>query len=237
MQPERRFAYRVSADDDGNLRAEVSGESGRAFGNVLDLSLKGAGVRIVEQDPVFAIGETVTLTVLSPMGSVQILATVRARTELDGSRRFGFEFTNPSALRAKLSSALLRLFNERESFRLEPSGEVQVDVVAPGKGFHTIGRLSDVSVDGVGFLIDGEGEKRLARVAQVTVEFTLPGQNRPVTFQALIRNRYRFDDEGTVCIGLSFDPEVSFDFVSQQRNVTGYIMARQRELLQSRVET
>ena len=102
--------------------------------------------------------------------------------------------------------------------------------------FKTTGRMRDVSSDGVGVIVDGESEKRLARVVQVSVTFLLPGQGRPLTFEAWICKRFRLDDENAVCYGLSWDPAGSSDFASQQQRVTDYVMTRQRELLQSRVE-
>ena len=136
MPSERRFLYRGTLGDEA-IRAEVSGESGQASGDVLeDLSLKGTAVRIaLKQDPTFFIGEKVTLNLhFKQTRSIQVPATVRTRTELDEFRRFRLAFLEPSALRAKLTSGLLRLFNERDAFRVEPDVAVYVTLEIPGMG-------------------------------------------------------------------------------------------------------
>ena len=234
----RRFAYGISGERDLALRGKVSGESGQAFGEVLDLSLTGCVVWFaIEQSPRFFIGEKVALSVDGDRaGAVRVLATVRARTELDGFRRFEFAFEISSALRARLSVGLLRSFNERKAVRVEPGVTVLVTLQIPSRGFQTTGRMRDVSVDGVGVVIDFESERTLSRVLQVGVEFTLPDGGRPMRLEASIRNRSRLDDGHGVYIGLCFDPQTSSaDFVCQ-RKLTEFVMARQRELLQVLVQ-
>ena len=72
----------------------------------------------------FAVREKVTLALDSKgKRSVQIEAIVRTRNERDGFRLFGFSFSRPTALRAQLSAGLLRLFNERRSFRVRAQRE------------------------------------------------------------------------------------------------------------------
>ena len=121
----RREAYRVAPKGDEAIRAMVSGESGQAVGEVLDMNMEGTSVRIdLEQNPTFAVREKVTLALDSKgKRSVQIEAIVRTRNERDGFRLFGFSFSRPTALRAQLSAGLLRLFNERRSFRVRAQRE------------------------------------------------------------------------------------------------------------------
>ena len=115
MLTERRFAYRVSPEADEVIRATLRGDVCQSGGEVTDLSLKGATVCIaLEENPTFYLGEKVTLTLNSRrMQSVRVLATVQSRAELNGSRRFGLVFPDPSILRARLSVGLLRMFNEQ----------------------------------------------------------------------------------------------------------------------------
>ena len=237
MPSARRSGYRGSLKGDAAIRAEVGGESGPAFGDVLDLSLKGTAVQIsLDQDPAFVIGETVTLTLRFERGrSVQVEASLRARTDLDGFRCFNFAFLNPSALRAKLPAALLWSFNERDAFRVEPEGLVPVNLQIVGTGSLTSGRMRDVSVDGFSVLLDDGAAKQLSPGVHVSAEFTLPGHDGPVTFHASIRSRSTL--AGSVLIGLRFDRDPSSAFVSQRRTVIDYVMTRQRDWLQARVET
>ena len=240
MPTGKRLAYLSPPEDEDEdvIRAEVGGENGDVAGDVLDVSLKGAAVRIaLEHDPTFAIGERVNLTLDSDtLGSATIQATVRARSELSGFRRFDFAFPNPDTLRRQLNAKFMRFFNERKAFRIEPSPETPIDVHMTSETYQPTGRLRDLSADGVGIIVDGESERRLARVVDVGITFALPGHARPVSFQASIRKRFRLDGTDGVCYGLSWDPEVS-DFSTHQQRVIDYVMVRQRELLQTRAAT
>ena len=240
MPTGERLAYLSPPEDEDEevIRAEVGGENGHVAGDVLDVSLKGAAVRIaLEHDPTFAIGERVNLTLDSDtLGSATIQATVRARSELSGFRRFDFAFPNPDTLRRQLNAKFMRFFNERKAFRIEPSPETPIDVHMTSETYQTTGRLRDLSADGVGIIVDGESERRLARVVDVGITFALPGHARPVSFQASIRKRFRLDGTDGVCYGFSWDPEVS-DFSTHQQRVIDYVMVRQRELLQTRAAT
>ena len=118
----------------------------------------------------------------------------------------------------------------------EPSAKVPVAVQIESATFQATGRMLDISADGMAVALDGESDKSLSGVLEVSVEFLLPGQQRPVTFQAWIRKRSSLDDQDVICYGLSWDPTGSSDFHAQQDRVSDYVVARQRELLQSRVE-
>ena len=239
MQTERREAYRVSVSGDDAVTADVTGESGRANGGVVDLSLKGATVLFpVAQAPNFAVGESVTVDLHSAKASlrlVQVRATVQTRSELEDARRFGLTFSDPAVLRSKLCARLLRLFNQRKAFRVKPSESAPVDVRVCIEELEVVARLRDISSDGVGLLMDAESEARLSRVVNVIVKLQLPPDSRTLTFRASIRNRTRQDAEGAVHYGLRLEPSGTTDFSEQQTHVVNYVMDRKRELLHSRV--
>ena len=180
MFPEGRLHYRGSPTRHGAIRAEVSGEHGQAFGRVKDLSLTGAAVQIsVDQEVAFSSGEKVTLILhFEQERSVQVEASVRTQTEMDGFLQFGFLFLVPSAIRAKLPAKLLRSFNERAAFRVEPGALVPVELQIPNLGFHASGGMRDISVDGLGVVVDEGAGKQLAPGLEVSAEFALPGQDR-----------------------------------------------------------
>ena len=190
-ETDRRAAYRVSLSADDAISAEVTSKSGQAHGDVLDLSLNGAAVLFpIAQDPSFALGELVTVHLQSSkMGLVEVKATVQKRTELDDTRRFGLAFSEPDVLRAKLSAKLLRLFNQRKAFRIEPNEAAPVDVLVCAEELEVVGLLRDISADGAGVLIAPESEARLSRVIHVTLKLRLPPEDKPLAFKASIRIR------------------------------------------------
>ena len=241
MSDERRNAYRVAVED-AEIRAEIVSESGPAVGEVLDLSLHGATIRVpLDRQPNFFVGETITLRLESKrMKPVEIIATVQARTEQDRSRRFGLAFANPAVLHAKLSTGLLRFFNERSAFRVEPSITLPVtiegtDQMNEGGACVATGHLRDISADGMGVVIDGQDERALAHIVQVGIEVTLPGDVHPLSLRATIRHRSQLTADGAVYIGLLFDPETSHNFVSQRQHITEYVTTLQGDLLQQLV--
>ena len=236
MSPDRRLSYRESPSGDAAIRAEVSGTRGQALGHVKDLSLLGAAIQFsFEQTTPFVSGEKVTLKIhFQQERSVQVEAVVRTQTEMDGCWQLGFTFIAPSAIRSKLPAELLRSFNERAAFRVEPSVTLPVELRLPKPGFHVSGRMRDISVDGLGVVTDASAGKRLAPGLEVSAEFRLPGQDRPLVCDALIHNRRTLNREA-VLVGLRFGRGGSSDAVSQLRNLTDYVMNRQREWLRTRV--
>ena len=237
MSSERRRSYRDSPRGDAVIRVEVAGERGQAVGQVKDLSLTGAAVQIsVDQNTPFVSGEKLTLILhFEQERSVQVQAVVRTQTEMDGFWQFGFAFVSPSAIRATLPPGLVRSFNERAAFRVAPNVPVLVELQISDLGFHTSGRMCDLSVGGLGVIVDDGAGKQLAPGLVVSTEFTLPGQDRSLELEALIRNR-RTLKQGAVCIGLCFDRTASSDFVAQLRNVSTFVMTRQRQWLRARVQ-
>ena len=236
MRTERRDAYRVAVSGDDAIGAEVIGKSGRAAGEVADLSLKGAAIRFpLAQDPTFGVGALVT--VLLDCGQdevVEVEATVQTRTELNDARRFGFTFADSRALRVKLNAGLLELFNQRKAFRVEPSATVPVTVRIRVDELEITGRLRDISTDGVGVLMDATAEDQLSHVLDVNLVLHLPDGGAPLRVKASIRNRTRTDKKNRICYGLRFDPASSSSPSEDHQRLVAYVMLRQRELLQAR---
>ena len=239
MQIERRGTYRVSVSGDDAVTADLTGKRGRANGDVVDLSLKGATVLFpVAQAPNFAVGESVTVDLHSVKGSlrlVQVRATVETRSELEEARRFGLSFSDPAVLRSKLSARLLRLFNQRKAIRVEPSDSAPVDVLVCVEELECVARLRDISAEGVGLVVDAESDARLSRVANVILKLQLPPDGRILTFRASIRNRTSQEAESAVHYGLRLEPSGTTDFSEQQTHVVNYVTDRKRESLQSLV--
>jgi c-di-GMP-binding flagellar brake protein YcgR len=236
MSKERRNAYRVAVED-AEIHAEVSGENSRATGDALDLSLHGATVRIPSgQHPDFFIGETVAVRLESKqMKPVEIVATVQVRSERDDSTRFGLAFANPAVLHEKVRTELLRFFNERSAFRVEPSVALPVTVQTAGESRALTGQLRDLSTEGAGVVISSHSERTLARCIEVGLEFTLPGQDHPTVLRASIRHRSSVPVDQCVYIGLLFEAEASPNFVAHQEDISAYVASLQGDLLRQLV--
>ena len=202
------------------------------------LSLTGAAIQIgLEEEPPFAVGDQVTLILhFEAQRSVQLGAIIQSENDLSGGgRQFDVAFVNPSALRAKLPGSLLRSFNERSAFRVGLNVPVPVVLHLVSPPLQASGQMRDLSVAGFGVAMDSDPGPRLVPGVWLTAEFTLPGQELLLRLQASIRS-LRSTKKGVVVIGLRFEEEGSSDFTAQLRSVTNYVMNRQREWLQSRVE-
>ena len=208
----------------------LTGESGEASGEVMDLRLSGGTVRIpIAQDPSFFIGESVGFTIDTKAGKGQARATVRSRTELDGFRRFGLSL-EASTLGLELSGVLIRHFEQLRRHRVQPQKAVRVDLKARKQDIRTTGRMRNVSTSGIAVVIDAEIERVFARIVDVDVEFRLPGNNQALVFCSAIRHRHQQEDIDGVCLGLSFDAGKSPAFAAQQRVIADYILSREADL-------
>ncbi len=218
------------------VRGSLVGESGETSGEVVDLGPKDGMVRIpIAQDPSFFIGESVRFKVDSKAGSGHTTAIVRSRAELDGFRRFGLA-CEAFTLGLQLSSDLIRHFEQLRQHRVQPQNAVRVDLKARGRDIRTTGQMRNVSTSGIAVVIDAEGERALARIVDVDLEFRLPGgNNQALVLCSAIRHRCQQEDDDGVCIGLTFDADKSPVFDVQQRAIADYILTRQAELIRAQM--
>ncbi len=127
------------------------------------------------------------------------------------------------------------LVNQRKSFRVEPSKAAPVEVRIGVEELEFVGRLQDISADGVSVLMDAGVEARLASVVDVSLRLRPPPDDKTLAFRASIRNRTRVEGENSTSYGLRLDPTGTPDFPEQQQHIVSYVMMRQRDLLQSRI--
>lgn len=229
--PDRRQMYRTALESGDVVLVEVVGESGTTNGDILDLSLQGAAVILDNDQPVFRIGERVSLTFRAQGEQPLVVeAAVRVRHDLARYRRYGLFFDDRAALRARLSDGFRRFFNQRRTVRVEPEAPMYATLRIPGEDSSATGRVLDLSEGGCRAMIGKEVEGWLAPVNRITIEFCLPGHRLPLTFTASIRHRSSDLDGDDVCLGLRFDRDQVVDFEAQQRCVAGYVGIRRTQL-------
>ena len=212
-----------------NVRGHVTGESGQASGEVADFSLNGGAVRIpIAEDPSFFIGESVNFRIDSKMGRGSLLASVRSRTELEGSRRFGLTFA-ADTLGSQFSRDLIRHFDKLRQNRVEPQKAVRVELRARGQDIRATGQMRNVSPNGMAVVMNAQDERSLARVVDVDLQFRLPGSDQRFVLRSAIRHRNEDIDGDGIRIGLSFDPRTPA-FNVQQQDIADYVVNRQTDV-------
>lgn len=241
MERGRRKHYRVIPGQTRRLDVSVRVEGdGRVFrGEVLDMTIDGAGVRFTtDAAPVVALGHSVMLTFSASWldESFEVSGTVKSRIELGESReyRYGFAFDQSAELQKRLPSGVFQLFNRRGAYRVstDPADPVAVTVRLPRVDMDPVtARLKDVSVSGLALLVSSGAEKTLGACDSVEMSFRLPTSDKDLHLVGWIRNRQLNHEH--VRYGVEFDEERSHNFTRQQDEIFAYVMHRQREALQT----
>jgi len=233
---DRRAVYRTVPESEDALGVELKSPTGEPVpGEVADVSSCGAGVLFnCEVAPALAMGETATLLFSSPilLKPLEVCAKVVARTELEASRRYGFQFVKELLLR---DPRLQRLFSRRGAYRVAPGRDefIEIRLRVLGNDHSQVlpaARCKDISATGIGLETEIGTDTALKDVEVVEVSFKLPGRKTTQTLLTRIVNRRL--SESAVLYGLLFDAEQSQNFSGQQQDIITYVMQRQRQGLQ-----
>jgi c-di-GMP-binding flagellar brake protein YcgR len=206
---EKRAQARVNLPDAESLVIEVNSPTfDTLHGELIDLSIRGAAVVVpVEFDPPIAIDEVVELTIAHPIDgwSVQTPVCLR-RAHTDGSKvHYGFEFINEGNLYAQLENAMARYFNRRRAARIEVELDQQPVVRLMWGRTNALGKINDVSRDGIGVTLDLVHAQKLYEDDHVQVRFKLPEVKKPVECGARVARMHRLGDR--VFVGLQLDQD------------------------------
>ncbi len=228
-------AYRTVPEPEDALEVELKSSTGELIrGEVANVSSIGASVLFNrEVAPALAMGESTTLLFTSTIlpKSLEVCAELVARTELETSRAYAFQFITQLLFR---DPKVDRLFNRRSMFRVAPGRDELIEVRLRVLGNDHSQALpvtlcKDISSNGIGVETDVGTDTALKDVELVEVSFDLPDSKTTQTLLAWIVDRRLA--EGAVLYGLQFDAEQSRDFSGQQEHITTYVMRRQREEL------
>lgn len=87
----------VRVEPDGSLPVELKGESHHTHGELADISLNGAGVRLAQSDyhALLRPGASLKLVAALPAGQIQVASTVMSVTRLPESYRLALRFNQP----------------------------------------------------------------------------------------------------------------------------------------------
>lgn len=206
---EKRDQARVKLPDAESLVVEVNSPNfDTLHGELVDLSIRGAGVVVpVEFDPPIATDEIVELTVAHPIDGWTVQTPVCLRRAFtDGSKvQYGFEFINEGNLYAQLENAMARYFNRRRASRVEVELDQQPVVRMAWGRIKALGKLHDVSRDGIGVTLDLVHAQKLFEEDEIAVRFELPEVKKPLECKATVARLNRLGDRAFVGLELEKD--------------------------------
>lgn len=240
MDSEKRRVYRVAPDDVNALDVTVKTEDGEVFpGKVLDVTIDGVGISFEKEGgPELGLSKKVTLIFSGAAldDPVEVFGDVTSRVEAGELRhyRYGFAFDQSAELEKRLPAGIFGLFNRRGAFRIspDPTKPVEVSVTAPGvRGTKITTLLKDISISGLGFLLEPEAESILGAIEVIEMSFRLPTSDED--FELLGRIRRRELIEKDILYGVQFDDQTE-DFARRREEISAYVMHRQREELRNR---
>jgi len=235
----RRKQYRVTARFDELVQIELLGPKVHARNVQLqDLSAGGAGIVLpATTTGLLRLRDRIELRLLSPKlsdGPVTMYARICHLDERMKRPRVGLAFESWREHRALLDSDLRELFNEREAYRVEPGRDpIITEVSTLNRRVRLMGKMKDLSVLGFGLELPMEACDRLKSGTTVVLRFTFPGGGRVIQAPSQIRFLRADTINRRALTGLRMHDGHGHHTVSHadRREITQFVMSRQRELL------
>jgi c-di-GMP-binding flagellar brake protein YcgR len=235
----RRKQYRVTARFDELVQIELVGPKVNAKNVILqDLSAGGAGIVLpASTTGMLRMRDRIELRLSSSKltdGPVTMFARICHLDERLREPRVGLAFESWRDHRALLDSDLRELFNEREAFRVEPGRHpIITEVATLNRRVRLTGQVKDLSVLGFGLEVPMEACNRLQAGTTVMLRFTLPGGDEVTQVPCQVRFVRADKINRRALMGLRILEGHGRHAVSHsaRRDITRFVMSRQRELL------
>ncbi|MEZ5976023.1 MAG: PilZ domain-containing protein [Planctomycetota bacterium] len=222
----RREQERAALPDADSLVVELDLPDGMTVpAELYDLTIEGSGVLVPEE---FVMGlvtdDVLQFTLAHPINgwTVQTPArVVRNVPHSHGSHMLGMQFINTGNLYAQLDDAMGRYFNRRRLGRVHPDENQTIDVHISHGSDQILGRIYDISEQGIGIAVPFVQGLSLAPGDELQVKFRLPNSTKPVQGVITVQQRRMLGEYGFVGAKLDdqFDKSrpVILDFIAQRR--------------------
>jgi c-di-GMP-binding flagellar brake protein YcgR len=203
----RRRYYRRAPGRKHALSVQVS-RKGVLLGSaeVVDLSIGGVRLSFHKSSvPRLAEGEVIDLRFdsLTHPGSVQVHArTLRAAPQEDGSEQLSLEFTDVEALYPQLDAFFWNFFNRRRVVRVRPALDRRLPLSLRAGATSIEVAINDVSLRGLGFILESSRAEGLLAAASYDVSFPVPGSEE--RFSCRAERRHATSRGKNVLFGLEF---------------------------------
>lgn len=201
-------------------------------GSIVDLSAGGAAVLFRhDRDPELAVGRTGQLVFSSLLHGGEIVvdcAVASVRGSPDTGRRYGFRFSGVEELFAQLDSYYFNFFNRRRRVRVRPALDTRLPVTLRLASGSFEAPASDLSVHGLGFMVNRSKADELSAAKGVDIEFKIPKTQEAVAVRARVVHVTELTRG--VLAGLEFDPADATAFEDQRQRLDAYARAREEDM-------
>lgn len=235
---DRRKAHRISAPKGQALRGDILVAGGLPVRmELLDVSYAGASVRFPKAElPECKRGDELRLCFrFGDHGRPILLRSVVRMLGEEGTRlRVRLMFLDAEKLDGLLAPSAWRSFNRRQSYRVGPRPGRRIDVAVGWRETRRIGMLADISATGMAVVMPWRGDESLPPGEKVALGIKLPSRAEPIFAVAVLVDVQ--ESEGRTRWGLQFAPELTQGWPSKERAIVEYVMLRQREELQEKLD-
>ena len=170
---------------------------------------------------------------------LDIDAIILKSSTVKGRRVCQFRFADVVDLETTLGPGAFSRFNRRRAFRVVPSTRDKIEIELTWGETGSSGRLSDISVTGmgIGITVDGiavdldpEIGVILGQLDRLALSFQLPGCDTRLRMMGIIRNRNLKNKNFRY--GIDFEWDQSDKSRQQAEVVRGYVMQQQQSMLE-----
>lgn len=225
-----RAQYRVHKGNAAQLEATMICEDGRqAVGECMDLSVGGVGVSVpLTKELNIVEGSRIKLRVqhLSRPNAITAAAEVITISNVGTSVRYGIRFVSVSEVVQQIDSFYARWFNRRRSARVMPDFATKVNATVRWADGDMEARVHDVSMGGVGILVDSDQVLGLKAKDRVELSIPIPGMALPIACRAKVVGIKTFTKN--VLVGLEFEPNGGIERFAA--GLQRYLDERQRSI-------
>ncbi len=174
---------------------------------------------------------TVELNFLSsPMNQdITTRAVLRNLQKEDGRFACHFEFKKSSDDLKDIKAALGRYMNRRKCLRVKPHNFERVKVKLEWEEGKTEGRMSDISITGMGIEVDRQNAVRMGIPQYINLYFKLPDCETPIRLAASIA--YSKPNGSRIHYGVKFEWGKTLDFYRHEEAIAAYVNCREKGLL------
>lgn len=166
-------------------------------------------------------------------------AVILESDTVKGKRLCQFRFSDMIDLETALGPGAFSRFNRRRAFRVVPGAHDKIKVALTWGETGSSGRLTDISVTGmgIGITVDGitvdlapEVGGALGPLDRLALSFQLPGCDTRLRMMGIVRNRNLRSKN--ICYGIDFEWDPSDESQRQAETVRSYVMQQQRSMLE-----
>lgn len=229
----KRKTYRAESEPTGPLDMKILlAEAEFLEATIINISIGGVAAYLAASEcPGLAARQIVTirLQLTETKRAVNLQGLVLSVSKKEDDKLFcRFKFTEPAEVSQQLDESFWQYLNRRQAFRVSPASAEVVAVTFESVDGAGQGRLIDISTSGLGLEVASEVAENLSQTEPMTLTFQLTGM--PLRLRGTIC--YSKLSGGSRKLGINFDKEKTPNYPKQEEAIAGYIMERQKQILQ-----